>query len=182
VKPRIRLAVGAAALATMIAAGQSSQAAIVNWTLSDGEFSDGGAFAGTFTFDTGTDSITAWDITTTGPGRASMHYGPGGDLLTFNSATDNGGPNFFFEDLFNSAGFNLSNLSLSVPGTVTNLIGSEGFVSLGFIHDVHLVTGGEAVGVLAGGVPEPATWAMMILGAGLAGASLRRNRRAVAGA
>lgn len=35
---------------------------------------------------------------------------------------------------------------------------------------------------LGGGVPEPATWAMMITGLGLAGASLRARRRAFAGA
>ncbi len=35
---------------------------------------------------------------------------------------------------------------------------------------------------VTGGVPEPATWAMMILGFGAAGSVLRRRRAAVAGA
>ena len=49
---------------------------------------------------------------------------------------------------------------------------------------IGLNTGGYDVGVdnvvlLAGGVPEPASWAMMTIGLGLAGAALRR-RKAVA--
>jgi len=40
----------------------------------------------------------------------------------------------------------------------------------------------DANGNLASGVPEPATWAMMLLGFGLAGFALRRQRRVLAGA
>jgi hypothetical protein len=43
--------------------------------------------------------------------------------------------------------------------------------------------GGENIGafdILGGAVPEPATWAMMIGGFGLAGAALRRRRGAIA--
>jgi hypothetical protein len=36
------------------------------------------------------------------------------------------------------------------------------------------------VGVGAGGVPEPASWALMIGGFGLAGAALRRRKALVA--
>ena len=39
------------------------------------------------------------------------------------------------------------------------------------------VTGTVAGGPLAGGVPEPATWAMMILGMGMVGMGLRLRRR-----
>ncbi|MBM6576330.1 PEPxxWA-CTERM sorting domain-containing protein [Microvirga sp. SRT01] len=38
----------------------------------------------------------------------------------------------------------------------------------------------DAVSFGAGGVPEPASWAMMIAGVALAGASLRRSRRTLA--
>lgn len=39
------------------------------------------------------------------------------------------------------------------------------------------ITFGSATPVITGGVPEPSTWAMAILGMGLAGATLRRARR-----
>ncbi|HEY0649947.1 PEPxxWA-CTERM sorting domain-containing protein [Phenylobacterium sp.] len=38
------------------------------------------------------------------------------------------------------------------------------------------ITSGDRVSVRAGGVPEPGTWALAILGFGLAGAALRRSR------
>lgn len=43
------------------------------------------------------------------------------------------------------------------------------------IHST-VVTGGEIRGFLAPGVPEPGTWALMITGFGLAGATMRRRR------
>jgi len=49
--------------------------------------------------------------------------------------------------------------------------------SSGFIDFVTLDT---AVGAPGGGVPEPASWALMILGFGSAGAMLRRRREALA--
>jgi hypothetical protein len=79
--------------------------------------------------------------------------------------------------------FNLTNIPLAGPGSVAHLTGDEGVLAFGlFPVGSHTVTDGQAVGVLAGGVPEPATWAMMILGAGLAGTSLRRSRRAAVAA
>lgn len=38
----------------------------------------------------------------------------------------------------------------------------------------------DAISFVAGGVPEPASWAMMIAGVAVAGASLRRSRRGLA--
>ena len=45
-------------------------------------------------------------------------------------------------------------------------------------YEVTLCTSTNCPGViLHGGVPEPATWAMMLLGAGLVGGGLRMARR-----
>jgi hypothetical protein len=38
----------------------------------------------------------------------------------------------------------------------------------------------DAVNMVAGNVPEPATWALMFSGFGLVGATLRRRREALA--
>jgi hypothetical protein len=62
-------------------------------------------------------------------------------------------------------GFNLPTSFFEMTGPLTN----QRFVF-------------DANGNLASGVPEPATWAMMLLGFGLAGFALRRQRRVVAGA
>ena len=53
------------------------------------------------------------------------------------------------------------------------------FTSLTFFEpssDIYDQYWGDVVAATRGGVPEPATWALMITGFGLAGASLRRRR------
>lgn len=69
-------------------------------------------------------------------------------------------------------------------GTFAALNNNPGFVTMDFTHTGKIgvqaapgVTYTSASGVfLAGGVPEPATWAVMIMGFGLAGGALRRRR------
>ena len=49
----------------MIATAQSARADLIQWTLS-GDYSDGGTFSGTFTYDNVADDVTAYNISTTG--------------------------------------------------------------------------------------------------------------------
>ena len=187
----VKFAAGAAALAMMLGAAQASQAAIVDWTLSNGTFDDGGTFSGTFTVDTATDTITDWNVSSSGVAFADGPTGSTGPIAyqntgaPFDLAADAGGGPTFSTILFPIflSVFNLTNIPLAGPGSVAHLTGDESVLALGiFPVGSHTVTDGQAVGVLAGGVPEPATWAMMILGAGLAGAGLRRSRRAAVAA
>jgi hypothetical protein len=69
---------------------------------------------------------------------------------------------------------------------VFNLNGAEIFTSLGqridftstnIPYKLDVVGGGTATIGNVGGVPEPATWAMLMLGVGLTGAVLRRSRQ-----
>ena len=61
--------------------------------------------------------------------------------------------------------------------TLTVALGGNGQFGGGATYDnVHLT----AESLVAGAVPEPATWAMMIMGFGAAGAMVRRRRAAVA--
>ena len=80
-------------------------------------------------------------------------------------------------------------------GTFGTFGGGTGFNGLGEVHGVLKFSGtfsslsfedtsedwhGFTVGLGAGGVPEPATWAMMIAGFGMVGATLRSRRRITA--
>ena len=181
----IKLAAGAVAAAAGLGLAGAAGAAVIDWTLSNGTFDDGGTFSGTFSFDSASDAITAWNVTTTGA-LGATYSSPGGCIFVFcSSASDNGsGPTFgesfiFFSTTFALTGFNLP----AGPGTVASLGGTESGVVVDFsdfepIEFSRAVTGGSAVGVLA--TPEPATWTMMIAGFGLAGASLRLRRRVMA--
>jgi len=71
---------------------------------------------------------------------------------------------------------------------ISGLTGAAYFNSGSSFYTVNLGTGaatlvgsiqsGSLVGLTAAGIPEPATWAAMILGFGLAGAAMRRRRYA----
>ena len=69
-------------------------------------------------------------------------------------------------------------LTYHVVGLGNDLLTVQGYSSSGynFVDDISVVEG-QAV-VTAPGVPEPASWALMISGFGLAGAALRRRRGA----
>jgi hypothetical protein len=73
-----------------------------------------------------------------------------------------------------------SGLTLASLSTATNTFGGQ---SVLFAADTIALTGvtGTIGGGIPGSVPEPATWAMMILGFGMVGAGLRMSRRAPAG-
>jgi hypothetical protein len=188
----VKFAAGAAALAVLGAASSAwaikPPPTLIDWTLSDGTFDDGGTFSGTFIFNTVTDTITSWNISTTalvddtsgglvgGSFVPLIYSSPGGCLFIFcSSASDNGsGPTFENDIVFLSTTFNLTNITLGAPGVVDSLTGNESGFAFPIGPFSHDVTGGTAVGVA--GVPEPAAWALMILGFGGVGATLRRRR------
>jgi hypothetical protein len=181
----IKGAAAAAAVALGLGAAQA-QASIIDWTLSDGTFDDGGTFSGSFSFDDVTDTITQWNVATTfGDGSAAASYSsPGGCVFIFcSSASDNGsGPTFGNSVFIFDSTFELTNIAMGAPGFVAVLTGDESGVSgfpFSFIPFSHTVTAGTATGVLA--APEPAAWGLMLAGFGLAGATLRARRRLVPG-
>jgi hypothetical protein len=78
----------------------------------------------------------------------------------------------FFDNVTSFAGFN----TLTGNGTWTLYVDDV------FPEDGGTVAGGWSLDIVtsAGGVPEPATWAMMIGGFGLAGTAIRRRRSTTA--
>ena len=107
------------------------------------------------------------------------------DNVVWNSAPNLSGPGLFFAgasgDEYNLFSDNASTYELyrarSGVGYLANSVGSVVAYALPPQHSP-LGGGGLDVGAVGGAVPEPATWAVMILGFGLAGSALRRRREA----
>ena len=175
------------AVATAAAVASPASATILEWTLSGATFNDGGTASGSFDFNTLTDTYTNIDITTTtgsiltgatytafDPGATQRDSGFGaielaladatGDrLLDINAATAN----------FDSPG----TIAIGNPGA---FVSSEGTCDNDgctlFVTDRTLT--GNLVGVVAS-APEPAAWALMMLGVFGIGAALRTRRQPV---
>ena len=95
-----------------------------------------------------------------------------GDVFGF-SASGLGSPTVLFENGY------LSGQALSATASWLN----QDFASLGLVAGQYVYSGGSEtltvnIGQVNGAVPEPATWAMMLLGFGCIGFSLRRQKNA----
>ena len=173
----------AVVLATTLCAANVASAAIITWTLNGVTFDDGGTASGYFDYDTVTGQANTFDIQTTA----------GTTLVSFHYTTSNA---FAYSNLFPSNSLawvtngstryiNLAFASsLSAPGVVNlrpgdlaSNFGLTGSWECDNCSNIRDITGGS---VTSGAVPEPATWALMIGGFGLAGAALRRRRTLVA--
>ena len=136
------------------------------------------------------------------PEFANLYFGTLDYAIGFEVTNDRafnpntGAPPFFalgalldFTSSATSIEFRISNsvftgaaASIYAPGTTFSQIGDQ--VALGLSQSFgYSVAGGPSYGsdylgiITLGGVPEPATWAMMILGFGAAGSMLRSRRR-----
>lgn len=104
----------------------------------------------------------------------------GANSLTFNGNSTAGSMVTFTSSLpFRFA--NPNDFSMSITGLDRSLsVGSNGaFYSTSTLRNANLGRG-TATGSFSSAVPEPGTWAMMLLGFGLVGAAMRRRRPAVA--
>jgi hypothetical protein len=172
---RFVVATGAALL--LLGSAAASQAAVIEWTITDGTFSGGGKFSGDFTFNTATGQISDWDISTTN----SRHfdgatYTPG--FLSSAVVSGSGNPVFgtFVFPIF-AQFLTFTDIPLEAPSVVDQLTGGESLNFLGIIPvDSRRITGGVATPTVLAGVPEPAAWAMMLLGVFGVGAALRSRR------
>jgi hypothetical protein len=186
---------GAVALAAGLVLAGSSQAK-VQWTITGGTFDDGGTFSGSFDISPGKDKVLDWNITTS-PSSVNpvlgVTYAPFYTIfpiaVSSGTASDAGGwPKFDQNTLVSLGGppldfqdeLQLTNVPFSSPGgvTVSPLTGQETDAACNPVFGcgtpaVRTITDGTAAAVA---VPEPASWAMLLLGVGAIGAVARRRR------
>jgi hypothetical protein len=161
---------------------------------------DGGSVVGTITTDGATGTInpsdfTAWDLVLSGPGASvtitssdpgAVVFGLGADITadaTNVSFNFSGGDNGFlvFQD-----GMGLGQHYWCVNTTNSTCNENESVVPQGFMDPSAQFATRSGIQVIAsatGGTPEPATWALMLVGfAGLGYAGFRQNRTRVVSA
>jgi len=168
----IRLAAASVAACAAISVASNSFADnVTTYTLTNGYFTDFGTFYGTITVDN-TTMVTTFDVTTTSGNELP------GDVYTSTSPNITVTPSFHqfvFDDSVNH-----TQLALNFSGFGDNLdlsFGYEGVVPSGspsrniYSGDLDVTTVNESVN----SVPEPASWAMMLVGVAFAGAALRRR-------
>lgn len=174
---------GAAALA--MAAAAPALASPLVWTLTDVHFDDDTTATGTFTYDADTGLISDWSITISGgsvlPGFTYTKDGtqdaevfPSGagpfEVLSF---SDNSDP------LLITRYMTLGTVSpLSDSGGIVALVADGSSVDCDDCAPYHTVDRGSVVALGDSPTPEPATWALTMLGFGAIGSTLRRRRPA----
>lgn len=170
----MRKLVAAAALsaASVFALATPASAAIV-FNLDNVKLVDGGTLTGSFTTSDDLSQLISFSITSsTNNGwpygnYAGTTYTLGDATSLFWNAAQGISANFG-----SSAHLNLFfDNPLSATGAVLNQTTSE--TQKGFNR---YLVGGSVSGTIAGAVPEPATWAMLIMGFGLVGAAMRRRK------
>lgn len=147
-------------------------------------------------------NIVDWEITLTRGSRTTTLFGPGdngsivdiaGNSLVASATQlsfDFSGPDNSYVLFMNNDGSDISTFrslwTIQTSGSFTSFRDPKEVIRFAFLPDGNPViteaaqTGRVVIAsVAAGPVPEPATWAMMIAGFGLAGAATRRARRSV---
>jgi hypothetical protein len=167
----------AALLAASASAIPAKAATTLAWTLSGVTFDDGGTATGTFTTDSTNGNLLSYDLSTTaGTTLGAFHY----DATTSKKYGDNNfGSNSFLVQTLNFHRYiNLAfNNPLTGGGFDAITIGQNSFECNNCTPDRY-VTAGYATSVTAS-VPEPLSWALMVVGFGLVGVAARRRTTAL---
>ena len=152
---------------SLMGASVSNAATILHYTFSPSSYYDYGSplvdtpVTGSFDFDTVTGALSNVIYTSvSGTFTTGGEYNPGDATQIYFGQF--GGPNY---DVYQLAG------SLINGGTVA--------INSGTHPSIPISAGGALTTNAIGGVPEPATWAMMLVGFGGLGSVLRRRRTRV---
>ncbi|XSC47177.1 PEP-CTERM sorting domain-containing protein [Bradyrhizobium sp. RDT10] len=165
------LAIACAALLALSAL--PAQASIIDWTLANVFFSDGGSASGTFSTDSTTGDVVSFDITTTlGTKLAGTVYETAGAELYNNFW---GPQSFLIKNRTTFYDLELAFVDpLTAPGVISLALQRASYECRN-CSPARIVISGEAVAAVAA-VPEPATWAMLLMGLlGIGAFRIRQN-------
>lgn len=172
----MKIKLAGAAIALALAGALPAGASILHFTLSGVTFDDGGTASGSFTRNTAGGIITDFDvITTPGSVLSGFDYNTS-DASGFDGFEPNSVMLSVLSDPISEYVIFSFDRPLTAPGSY-NLVTSDSFECLN-CSPFRYVTGGSAVAV--SGVPEPATWAMMLVGFGGLGGAIRLRCKQVA--
>ncbi|QTD57067.1 PEPxxWA-CTERM sorting domain-containing protein [Parasphingorhabdus cellanae] len=168
-----KLLLASAAIAASAALPQAAQAANIMDTVTCAQTG-----SGTFFCDQGSNTVGAGDEFLVGNGTnfIGVDFGTGTLELTALRGFNLGGTVLEFTNLtnqFNSFSFIGSSVNDFDAGDITL---ANGVLTLDFIDTD--ASAGDSVQLAVGSVPEPATWAFMIIGFGAIGGAMRRQRKA----
>ncbi|WP_296594866.1 PEPxxWA-CTERM sorting domain-containing protein [Phenylobacterium sp.] len=178
-------AIGAVALLTPGLA----QATPLTWTLNNAVFSDGGVATGSFVWDADTQTIGDYEFSVSGGDTdtfPAVSYESASAPVNPSYQEFSDGPNTVRLYLFiRDASATPRDFYLSVANELTDAGGTVGldFVSAFAAGECYscapyrpFKSGTVTAQGITGGVPEPATWALMVMGFGSLGGALRRRR------
>ena len=170
--------IGAALCAGMLS--QAAQAIPVTWVLSGITFADGGTASGTFVYDADANVFSAINIVTTPNPPLGATYGVAtglGNMLFFDTIEGlpaAGNDRLLFDllsPLTNAGGA----ITINFASTLPDVEGTCTTNTCDSLFPFRLITAGGVMGSV-NGVPEPAGWLLVLLGAA-AGALSRRKTR-----
>jgi len=162
-----------------LACASTAQATPILWNLNDVQFKDGGVATGWFTFDASTNDITDFSIRVSG--------GDTGTFAPLTYSTSNSSAYkalwkgyqdyvFFLKGSTRLISFATS-VALTDAGNPTDLVNAP--FSAECYNCAPYRTYASPGRLIAAAVPEPASWALFIVGFGLVGAAVRRHRSIV---
>jgi hypothetical protein len=168
----------AASLATLASAIPANAATTLAWTLSGVTFDDGGTATGTFTTNATNGRLLSYNLfTTAGSSLGAFHYDATTSVKYANNRVGNN--SFLVRNIQTGRYINLSFVNPLTSGGVDAIDIGPNSYECNNCTPVRYVATGFATTSVTTPVPEPLSWALMVVGFGLVGVAARRRMTAL---